>query len=178
MSSRTTPSGGAAITSSRSSRRDAPGDSLARVTGTVGVPREYADLPPVRYYAEYGRRYAARDLDAFIELFDADWQMVDHRAGGFESAVGRSVCRELTASVFAVSPDVRFTIDEVLACDERVIAMRASYHGSGLGGQGRFAFEGGFVTLVEGGHSISVDQYDYDANGAMLARYAELTSSR
>jgi hypothetical protein len=144
----------------------------------VGVPSEYVDLPPVRYYAEYGRRYEARDLNAFMQMFAPDWSMVDHRAGGFESAVGRDACRAMTASVFAVSPDVRFAIDEVLACDERVIALRASYHGSGLGGQGRFAFEGGFVTLVEDGHSISVDQYDYDANEAMLARYAELTSSR
>jgi hypothetical protein len=143
----------------------------------VGVPPEYVDLPPVRYYAEYGRRYEARDLDAFMEMFDERWRMVDHRAGGFESAVGRDACRAMTASVFAVSPDVRFAIDEVLACDERVIALRASYHGSGLGGQGRFAFEGGFVTVVEDGHSVSVDQYDYDANEAMLARYEELTRS-
>ncbi|HUA73562.1 MAG TPA: nuclear transport factor 2 family protein [Solirubrobacteraceae bacterium] len=142
------------------------------------MPSEYADLPPVRYYAEYGRRYEARDLNAFMEMFDERWRMVDHRTGGFDSTVGRDACRAMTASVFAVSPDVRFAIDEVLACDERVIALRASYHGSGLGGQGRFAFEGGFVTVVEDGHSISVDQYDYDANEAMLGRYAELTGLR
>jgi SnoaL-like protein len=142
----------------------------------VGVPPEYADLPPVRYYEEYGRRYAARDLDAFMEMFGDGWQMIDHRAGGFESAIRRDAVRVMTASVFAVSPDVRFAIDEVLVCDERVIALRASYHGSGLGGQGRFAFEGGFVTVVEDGHSVSTDQYDYDANEAMLARYDALTS--
>lgn len=150
---------------------------LARVRGSVGVPPELAHLPPLRYYAEYARRYAAHDLDAFMELFDEHWQMVDHRTGAPESAVGREVCRAMTASVFAVSPDVRFTIDEVLDCDERVVAMRASYHGSAIGGRGRFAFEGGFVTLVEGGHSISVDQFEYDDNDAMLARFAELTAS-
>jgi SnoaL-like domain len=170
--------GGAAITSSRSSKRDAPGLSLVEVTGAVGIPADWADLPPLRYYAEYGRRYASRDLDAFIELFDPEWKMTDHRVGGFESPIGRETCRALTASVFAVSPDVRFTIDEVLACDERVVAMRASYHGSGIGGHGRFAFEGGVVTVVEGGHSITVDHYEYEDNEAMLARYAELTHSR
>jgi SnoaL-like protein len=141
----------------------------------LGVPPELAELAPLRHYDEYARRYAARDLDAFIELFAEDWTMVDHRPGGWDSAIGREACRVLTASVLAVSPDVRFTIDEVLACDERVVAMRASYHGSGIGGRGRFAFEAGFVTLIEGGLSISVDIYEYEDNEAMLARFAELT---
>jgi hypothetical protein len=156
-----------AITSSRSRKRDAAESPLVCVAGAPGVPPELADLPPLRHYAEYGRRYAARDLDAH-------WKMVDHRAGGWESALGREACRALTASVFAVSPDVHFTVDEVLACDERVVAMRASYHGSGIGGRGRFAVEGGFVTVIENGHSISVDQYEYEDNEAMLARFDEL----
>jgi hypothetical protein len=167
--------GVSAITSSRSRKRDACESPLVRVKGAPGVPPELADLPPLRHYAEYGRRYAARDLDGFIDLFDEHWKMIDHRAGGWESALGREACRALTASVFAVSPDVRFTVDEVLACDERVVAMRASYHGSGIGGHGRFAVEGGFVTVIEGGHSISVDQYEYEDNEAMLARFDELT---
>jgi len=168
--------GGAAITSSRSRKRDAPESPLGRVAGSLGVPPELADLPPLRYYAEYGRRYDSQDLDAFIELFAEGWQTVDHRAGGWGSPIGREACRVLTASVFAVSPDVRFTVDEVLACDERVVAMRASYHGSGIGGRGRFAFEAGFVTVVADDCSISVDVYEYEDNDAMLARFAELTA--
>jgi hypothetical protein len=140
-----------------------------------GVPPELADLPPLRHYAEYARRYDARDLDGFIALFAADWRLIDHRADGWGSEIGREACRVVTASVFAVSPDVRFTVDEVLACDERVVAMRASYHGSGIGGRGRFAFEAGFVTLVEGGLSIGSDAYEYEDNEAMLARFEELT---
>lgn len=166
---------GSAITSSRSSRRDAPNASLTGITDSIGVPAGLADLPPLRYYAEYGRRYEARDLDAFIELFDERWMMTDHRTVGWESTLGRDACRALTASVFAVSPGVRFAVDEVIACNERVVAMRASYHGQGAGGHGRFAVEAGFVTLVENGHSLSVDQYEYDDDVAMLARYTELT---
>lgn len=132
-------------------------------------------LAPLRYYAEYGRRYASRDLDRFMELFVADWTMVNHRLGAPAEPFGRKECRALTASVFAVAPDVRFAIDDVLACDERVIAMRASYHGQALGGRGEFAFLAGFVTAVEDGHSLHVDQYEYDDDAAMLARYAELT---
>ncbi|HEX3909973.1 MAG TPA: nuclear transport factor 2 family protein [Solirubrobacteraceae bacterium] len=128
----------------------------------------------MRYYAEYGRRYEARDLDAFIELFDEGWSMTDHRAEGWATTLGRDACRALTASVFAVSPSVRFAVDEVIACDERAVAMRASYHGQGAGGHGRFAVEAGFVTVVENGHSLSVDQYEYDDDLAMLARYEAL----
>jgi hypothetical protein len=112
-----------------------------------------------------------------MELFADGWTMRDHRAGASAAPVGRETCREWTASVFAVSPDVRFTIDDVLACDEHVVAIRASYRGSGLGpgGSGAFAFVAGFVTVVEDGHSVHVDEYEYDDDDAMLARYAELT---
>ena len=142
------------------------------------MPPSLADLAPLRYYAEYGRRYNAHDLDAFIELFAEGWIMVDHRTSGWEHVLGREACRALTKSVFAVSPDVRFAIDEVLACNDRVAAFRASYDGHGWGGRGAFAFLGGFVTVVEDGHSVSVDQYEYDDEAAMLARYRVLAADR
>jgi hypothetical protein len=132
------------------------------------------DRAPLRYYAEYARRYATRDLAAFMELFAPGWTMVDHRAGAPPEPIEAATCRAWTASVFAVSPDVRFAIDEVLACDERVIAMRSSYQGQGPGGRGEFAFLGGFVTVVEDGHSTHTDQYEYDDDAAMLERYAAL----
>lgn len=141
------------------------------------MPPPLAGLAPLRYYAEFARRYASRDLDAFIEMFDEDWMMVDHRSAGWEGVVRRDRCRALTKSVYAVSPDVRFAIDEVLACDDRVVAMRASYIGHGRGGQGAFAFVAGFVTVVENGHSITVDAYEYDDDEAMLARYEALTGA-
>lgn len=129
---------------------------------------------PLRYYAEYAKRYAARDLDAFMELFADGWTMVIHSAGAATETIGTATCRAWTASVYAVSPDVRFAIDDVLACDERVLAMRASYHGMGPGGRGEFAYVAGFVTVVEDGHSLYTEQFEYDDDAAMLARYAEL----
>jgi SnoaL-like domain len=152
--------------------RDDATDAVA--TGSTPCGSEQ-DRAPLRYYAEYGRRYASRDLDWFMELFVEAWTMVNHRLGPSVESFGRAQCRALTASVFAVAPDVRFSIDDVLACDERVIAMRASYRGQGPGGRGEFAFVAGFVTVVENGHSLHVDQYEYDDDAAMLARYAELT---
>jgi hypothetical protein len=130
---------------------------------------------PLRYYAEYARRYAARDLDAFIDLFDDGWTMVLHSVGAAAETIDLATCRAWTASVYAVSPDARFTIDEVLACDQRVLAMRASYHGHGPGGRGEFAYVAGFVTVVEGGHSLRTEQFEYDDDAAMLARYSTLT---
>ena len=141
------------------------------------APDSPAVPAPLRYYAEYGRRYDSHDLEAFIELFAEHWIMVDHRARGWDQVLGRDACRALTKSVFAVSPDVRFAIDRVLACDDRVIAMRASYHGQGKGGQGEFAVLGGFVTVIEDGHSVSTDQYEYDDDEALLARYRALGGS-
>jgi predicted ester cyclase len=157
---------------SRSIDRDAP--HPASVAERIGVPPPLADLPPLRYYAEYARRYNAGNIDAFMELFSEGWVLVDHRTAGCEDVLGREGCRALTRSVFAVSPDVRFAIDEVLACNDRVVAFRASYDGHGLGGSGAFAFLGGFVTVVEDAHSISVDQYEYDDEEEMLARYRSL----
>ncbi len=133
------------------------------------------DRAPLRYYADYARRYASRDLDWFMELFVEDWTMVNHRLGPPAESIGREQCRALTASVFAVAPDVRFSIDDVLACDDRVIAMRATYQGQGPGGRVAFAFLAGFVTTIEDGHSLHVDQYEYDDDDSILARYAELT---
>ena len=140
------------------------------------MPSALADLPPLRYYAEYARRYNTHDLDAFIELFSQEWILVDHRTFGWEDVLGRDACRALTKSVYDVSPDVRFAIDEVLACNERVVAFRASYNGHGKGGCGAFAFLGGFVTVVADGHSVSVDQYEYDDEAAILARYRALAA--
>jgi hypothetical protein len=120
------------------------------------------------------RGYAARDLDAFIELFADEWTMVLHSADAATETIDLATCRAWTASVYAVSPDARFAIDEVLACDERVLAMRASYHGLGPGGHGEFAYVAGFVTVVEDGHSMHTEQFEYDDDAAMLARYAQL----
>jgi predicted ester cyclase len=162
------------MASSHSVGRDAVHALHASVAERIGVPPSLADLPPLRYYAEYARRYNEHDLGAFMELFAEGWIMVDHRACGWEDVLGREACRAMTKAVFAVSPDVRFAIDEVLACNDRVVAIRASYDGHGLNGRGAFAFLGGFVTVVEDGHSVSVDQYEYDDEAAMLARYRVL----
>ena len=73
--------------------------------------------------------------------------------------------------------DTRCEIDEVLACDDRVIATRIAARGHASDGAGEAAFLVGHVTVVEGGRVVSLDQYDYDDDAAMLARYAELSGA-
>jgi len=146
----------------------------ARAHAPGVAPAVLGERPPERYYAELIRRWSTRDLEAMLELCDENWVMVDHRALGWGPMRGRDGFRELLRSVFQISPDVRLEIDDVLACDERVIALRTAYRGHASDGSGDFELLGGHVAVVEGGRVLSLDQHDYDDEAAMLHRYAEL----
>jgi ketosteroid isomerase-like protein len=67
-------------------------------------------------------------------------------------------------------------IDEVIACDERVIAVRISLLGTSpelAGGEVEVSFVQ--VRVYEGGVFVSSEMFDADDRQAILARYAELT---
>jgi SnoaL-like protein len=145
------------------------------VVDPSGVPSALADLPPLRFFVEFGRRYNERDIAGLLELFAADWRMVDYREGDWDGNIGGiEGARALIESVFAVSPDVRFKIDEVLACDARLIALRVSYQGRGEGGLGEFAYLSGYVAVIEHGLWARTSEYEHDDDAAMLARYRDL----
>ncbi len=137
-------------------------------------PASSGDRPPERLWRELARRWAADDIDALLELYAEDWLMTDHRAMGWEPQRGRAQARAVVESVFAIAPDIRLDIDEVLACDERVIAMRVAYRGHAADGSGYAEYPVGYVAVVENGISVSIDQYDHDDDQSMIARYAEL----
>jgi hypothetical protein len=65
-------------------------------------------------------------------------------------------------------------VDEVLACDDRLVAFTMTWRGSGADGGGELALPIGNVYVVEGGRVAHLDQYDPDDRQAMIARYAEL----
>jgi class 3 adenylate cyclase/ketosteroid isomerase-like protein len=132
------------------------------------------DRPPERLYAEFKRRFDAQDADALIELAAEDCVIVDHRAAGWEELRGRAAARRLHDSAVGASVEIRFEVDEVLACDDRVIAARIANRGRGRRA-GEFEFRAGYVSVVEDGRWVSLDQYEYDDDAAMLARFAELT---
>ncbi len=87
--------------------------------------------------AEWIRRWATGDLDAVMELYAEDWVLRDYRGMSMmEDVNGRDEARALLESILRLSADVRLDIDEVLACDDRVIAMRVAWRGTARDGGG------------------------------------------
>jgi hypothetical protein len=70
--------------------------------------------------------------------------------------------------------EVQLEIDEVLACDERVMAMRAAWRGKASAGGGELELPVGVVSVIESGLLQRIDQYEPEERLAMVARYAEL----
>ncbi len=147
---------------------------------TEGPPgrSELGDLPPERLVSEHARRIATHDLARCLELYAEDFVMVDHRSLGWEPVRGRESEGALLGSAFASVPDIENFIDEVLACDERVIAARQTYRGHALDGGGEIEVRLGIVNVVEDGVLVSADQYEYDDDAAMLTRFDELGGRR
>jgi ketosteroid isomerase-like protein len=143
---------------------------LARFAELSGV----GDRPPELFSKDEIRSYNARDLDAFFGLFSEDYSVVDHRLNGWATIAGREALRAQVMAGLAGSAGMRFEVDEMIACDERVMARRVAYRGHATEGGGEFEMPLGEVTVHGGGRVISSDVYEYDDTPAMIARYAEL----
>ena len=142
----------------------------AQLTGGV-----LGDRPPERWLAEYQRRF--RDVDRLMELYAPDFQLTDHRAIGWEPVRGLEAAAELARSAAAIAPDLRMVIDEIVACDDRVLVARAAFRGRGVKA-GELDYRFGGVFLVEHGLWVRGDTYEVDDDDAMLARYEELRAQR
>jgi hypothetical protein len=81
--------------------------------------------------------------------------VVDHRGLGWDKVQGLEALRENIRSAMQMWPDVRVEVDEVLACDERVIAFRDPF-------------------VVADGSIHRLEQFEPDARQAMIALFAEL----
>jgi ketosteroid isomerase-like protein len=138
--------------------------------GTVSV---LGDLPPERLLAEVQRLLHGRDYESFAALVAEDWHWMDHRPVGWENARGRDACVALMRSTFDASPHLRVYFDEVLACDDRVIAVRQAWRGHGIKA-GELEVEVGMVYVFEDERWVSADVYEPDDRRAMIARFAEL----
>jgi hypothetical protein len=121
---------------------------------------------PERLAVEYKRRFDAHDLDGVRDLHAEGFVMVDRREHNSRDA------EEEWRPEYG-SSDVRIEMEEVLACDERVIAMRATLRGTSPDGQ-QFEVPLGLVDVIEDGLFVSADRYDAGNRDAMLARYTEL----
>ncbi len=142
---------------------------LSGGSAPVGHPRA-----PERLLAEYGRRLAQRDVQAIVELFDAGYRMHDHRPTVSRDARRGAGTRSDLESTLSISPDIRFEIEEVLACDDRVIAARVAYRGHAADGGGEFEVELGWVVATADGVGCMSDTYEPEDRRAMIARYVEL----
>jgi hypothetical protein len=166
--------GGVAIVSDHVSGRDEQTPASGIVPGLSDAIAARGDLAPLRFFGEFGRAYAARDVERLVALFDDDWTMADFRPHDSQNIYGVAGARALIRSVFTVSPDIRFAIDEVLACDDRVIALTVSYRGLAQGGLGEFSYISGYVAEIENGRWFSTSEFEHDDHAAMLARYRAL----
>ena len=119
-------------------------------------------------------RWAGRDVDGLMDLHADDFERIDHRTLGWGETT-KAESRELFKTFFAAAADSWFQIDEVLACDDRVIAVILVLHGKHRAGGGSFEIPAGVVVLAKDGHGIHDDVYAPEDREAMLARYAELS---
>jgi ketosteroid isomerase-like protein len=148
---------------------------LARFGELTGRGTVRGERPPERWLAEFGRRWDAHDPDALLELFAEEWVLTDRRTLAlWEQVKGKEAQAAINASVLAISPDTSFELDEVLACDERVIAVRAKWLGSGPVGGGESTVDVGGVWAIESGLAVSGDVYEPEDRQAIIARYIEL----
>jgi len=151
---------------------------VARYAALGGGQGPLGDRPPERVWAEYVRLAAARDLDRLAGLLAPDWVLIDHRTLGWQEFRGHDGALGRIRSGYAVAADVRLEVDEVLACDDRVIAMRATVHGTRSSGRRPFDLPAGIVSVVENGRIIRREQFDHADVEGMLTRYAELGGHR
>ena len=124
------------------------------------------------------RQVALGDVKRIGELHAEDAVVLDHRALPWEDVHGRSAIERLYESGMSAFPDLWLDVVEVLACDDRVAALRYKLRGHGRDGGGEMEVPQGCVVVAEAGQLTSVELYDIDERAAMLRRYEELGGRR
>jgi hypothetical protein len=147
---------------------------LRRYHELGGYPVAFGDRPPERLLAAMYRYLGCGDLGRVGELFAEDAVVLDHRALPWEEARGRDAVVRLHESGLSAFPDLWLDVVEVLACDARVLALRAKLRGHGTDGGGEMEVPVGGVVVVEGERLARMELYDVDDSSAMLARYEGL----
>ncbi len=134
------------------------------------------DSPPERWWAEFKRRFDEHDVDRMRELYHDDWTLTDHRQIGMDVTRGPSGAVALFRTGFEGAPDVRVHVDRVIARDERVVALEATYRGTAAADTGGGEFELRFVmvTVVEDGLARRTELFAPEHVIAIMARWREL----
>ncbi len=146
---------------------------VARYAELGGGLAALGDTGAERLWRAIAVARARRDLDALAELFSPEWTFTDHRGLGWDSVSGRDGATDLTRSGYEVSPDIHVEVDEVLASNDDVIALRYTWRGTNAEG-GPTTYAVGTVVRFEDGLAVSADQFEPDDRDAMLRRFAQL----
>jgi len=153
---------------------DDEGAMVARYVELGGGLGPLGDSAPERVWAEHRRRFAARDAAGMLELAGDGWTMTDHRTLGWAPVRNREEAEQFTRSVEANTSRAMWSeVQEVVAVNDRALAMRMRWRGRGHPPVGEFEIPVGVVIAVENGVMTSYDQYEIDDTEAMLARFAE-----
>lgn len=79
--------------------------------------------------------------------------------------------------MFAAQKDSWCEVGEVLACDDRVIALCTTMHGTDNDHSRSVKITYGAVAVIENGLVRRLDRYEPDDRPAMMSRYAELANA-
>ena len=124
---------------------------IRRYAELGGGQATLGDAPPARWFRDLIAAEAARDLEPLRDLFAEDFTFTDHRPMGWEPVTGREAAGELFRSGWDVAAYLHREVDEVLACDERVIALRCTLRFLNREGGGRSEVPLGLVAVIEDG---------------------------
>jgi ketosteroid isomerase-like protein/limonene-1,2-epoxide hydrolase len=131
--------------------------------------------PSERLLADVQGFMNARDYGRLLAMVAHDWHLLDRRPLGWGELHGRDGCERMQRSIFDSSPNVHFDVDEVLACDDRIVAARVAVRGEGVKA-GPLEVPVGGIYVFDDQQWISVEFYEPDDRDAILARFAELTN--
>ncbi len=149
---------------------------IARYAELGGGLGALGERPPERWWARFARLFAGRELDQLLVSFAEDCVLIDHREA-WPPTGGRQGAAAIIESTWAAAQDRHFEVEEVLARDDRVLAMRVQWQGTPKPPQGGgwVALASGIVAVIESDRLVRWEQYESDDRAAMLARYAELS---
>ncbi len=132
------------------------------------------DRPPERWWRKFVDRYGQRDREGLEKMYAEDFTLVDHRALAWEEIRGREVLVEVVESSWQMAPDVRCSVDEVLACGDSLIAVRCMFVGAVGDGGGLIEIATVYLSVLDGDIAVRGEQFDPDDREGILRRYAEL----
>jgi class 3 adenylate cyclase/ketosteroid isomerase-like protein/tetratricopeptide (TPR) repeat protein len=150
------------------------GEGLLRCHSQLAASLHVEDRDLIAFVMRFSNLWARRDAAAIADAYPPDVVGIDHRRVGWGEVHGRKGIEDHIRSVLAISPDVRFSVDEILAARDGAIAMRVAWRGSSADSAGPFEAQHGWVARVKDGRMTAVDFFEPDDRERMMARFTQL----